>query len=283
MKTLTSFVCASSKQLGFDPRITLLSDGSWLYEFPADSSVGDGFDSRKGSTFFRTTASVSETRSFRIAGRTTRVWKAREVISKEDPSFITGAKEVIIKDAWMESSAKSELEIQRALFADILAFENREGGWRKHPFFAANDFEPAALAKIEDLLHENRYKSQFLRIALEHRGKESTLLHKEAWWSKDLFPEEVEESCGPTGSSHRHSMSGAHTTRRSTAGPDYQDNGDNNSDPLNSRAFASKQRIITLTLQVCTQIDRLETVGAVMSLLQDAYYGASSSLSRKPV
>lgn len=278
VKTLTSFVCATSEQLGFDPRITLLSDLSWLYEFPADSSVGDEDDDDSQpsgkSTFFKTTASVSETRSFHIAGSTTRVWKAIEVVSKEDIRAKEGAKEVIIKDAWMESGARSELEIQRALFLDIAAFEKRSGGWRNHPFFIGNDFDETAMARIATLLDQQRYKTQFLRISLEHRGKDSIAVHKEAWWSEHLFPVDVEESCGPSSTSHRRSAVGV-TTKRSAGEPNSDAFGDTRVDRPKQRAFATKQRLITLTRQVCTQIDRLETVGDVMSVLQDAYYGAS--------
>lgn len=274
-----------------DPRISSLSDGSWLYGLPEGSSVGDHDEETHVTTapmYFKTTNSIVEARSSRIAGRSTRVWKAIQVRSKDDATPVGGAKEIVLKDCWMEGEGRSELEIQRKLFEDIEAFKNRPEGWRQHPFFVPcpdpvegaqpTKREPAftqeQLDDVEDLLQDDKYKGLFLRIAFEHKGDNSIPIHACAWQSDEIFPDDKEaneEAEKDNTTSPRKSLASSKknlTTQPPSRSQDLKASGPS------PRAFAQKRRCLTIFREVCTQIDHLPTVGDAIDVLRGAHSGA---------
>ena len=53
-----------------------------------------------------------------------RVWKATQIKSLDNHSPVNCAKEVMLKDIWLEQDAKTERELQTNLFTDIGALSN---------------------------------------------------------------------------------------------------------------------------------------------------------------
>lgn len=280
---LTALSCATKEQLGFDPRITLLDDKSYLYEFPAtekDStatvthereeqrkptppSTTAAATTNSQAVYFRTSTPLGEVRAFRVAGRTTRVFKGKQVISKENPTPVAGAIDVVVKDVWIGADSPTEVQIQQQLFDDIEDFaKSPEKDWKKHPLLEEFDKD---IALLEPLLTESRYKEFFLRAVRESVGERNLPVHPEAWDSDQIFttkPPLVKEAPAMT--------TGARTgtTPATTAPPPPLAGGDR---PSLLQAFSPKKRCFFLFEEVCTRVSELPTLGEAMDVLRQTH------------
>jgi hypothetical protein len=153
IKVFVALLTATRAELGYDPRITMLPDRNFLYEMPPSrqqSSESDPVaesteptaqqpeETRRPPRFFMIKAIVSEVRGFRVAGRTSRILKVVEVLSNTNPQPKFHG-EFILKDAWIDATAKTEAQIQEELFGKIEDFIQRPGGWITHPLLSKFD------------------------------------------------------------------------------------------------------------------------------------------------
>ncbi|KAJ3516638.1 hypothetical protein NMY22_g14153 [Coprinellus aureogranulatus] len=268
VRVLVSLSCASKEQLGYDPRITLLDDKSYLYEFPASDGplAASGADatealavapslavtassdstatSQPSVVYFKTIGGLGEARSFHVAGRTTRVYKAQQVISKKNTTPIPGAPEVVVKDVWIDADGLTEVEIQKRLFHDIQAFA--AGDWENHPLL---EMLPShTKEEFGEMLAEERYKGLFLRATMENVGCANKAVHPDAWDSDKIFQETTD----------RNFMRPAHGTAEQEI-------------PSTCRAFSPKKRCFYVFPDVCTRVSALPTLGEAMDVLYETH------------
>ncbi|KAG2008915.1 other/FunK1 protein kinase [Coprinopsis cinerea AmutBmut pab1-1] len=158
IKALIAFLSATNEQLGYDPLLTSLPDGSYIYEIPSDGL-------RLECLYYRTVELVSEIHSDDPAGRSTRVWKVQRVVSKTDPTRIPGEPDVILKDAFLDRSTPTEADIQERVFEDISAF-SRKKDWRNQSIL--KDFPSADLECLAEALTGENYKKYFSCITAKY-------------------------------------------------------------------------------------------------------------------
>ncbi|KAG2008905.1 other/FunK1 protein kinase, variant 2 [Coprinopsis cinerea AmutBmut pab1-1] len=165
IRALVSLTSAAEDQLGFDPLINLLPDGSYVYTLPPD-------DLRTTPLFYHTLVLVSQFHSSSPGGRTSRIWKVRQVASPTDPSPIPGTANMILKDATLDARLPTEADNQRQLFADIADIAKNEK-WRSHPI--VKEFHARDLALLFDAFQGENFKRYFACITASHVAKPCTV------------------------------------------------------------------------------------------------------------
>ncbi|KAF9556347.1 hypothetical protein CPC08DRAFT_589299, partial [Agrocybe pediades] len=111
VKAFMAFMFATKEEMGYDPNVTRHDARTFTYCIP---TAGD-------PRFFRTKKVISEYRSNNVTGRMARVWLVEEVDSNAKDSKVIGSQRVL-KDVWLEDSARTEQQIQKAIFKDIENF-----------------------------------------------------------------------------------------------------------------------------------------------------------------
>ncbi|KAJ3521921.1 hypothetical protein NMY22_g12106 [Coprinellus aureogranulatus] len=206
VRVLTALSCATNEQLGYDARIALLQDGTYIYEFAtsgeqkesAEVGVVNTPDSGHGSQtalnraaalslpspmFYKMTRRLSEGLLFGVAGRCTRVFQAKQVYSKEDLTPVVGAQDIVIKDVWIDADKPTEAQLLSRVLEDIRIFS--EGEWESHPLL--KDFTDDWKAELGELLRGERYKDLFLRTVWESVSPLSKAICSEAWNTNQIF------------------------------------------------------------------------------------------------
>ncbi|KAG2008908.1 other/FunK1 protein kinase [Coprinopsis cinerea AmutBmut pab1-1] len=173
IRAITSLLSATDDRLGYDPLITLLPDGSYVYTLPPDGS-------RTAAHFYQTVELVSEFHSSDPGGRTSRIWKVRQVTSPSDPSPISGTADMILKDATLDARLPTEADNQRQLFDDITAFAKDEN-WRARPI--VKEFTARDLDILSDALEGDNFKRYFACITASYVSAPCTVA------GGDLCPE----------------------------------------------------------------------------------------------
>ncbi|KAG7449398.1 uncharacterized protein BT62DRAFT_929364 [Guyanagaster necrorhizus] len=113
---------AMEEELGYDLSITRVA--YFPHENPSAHTIQ--YDYSIGSNTYRTIKCLSSFRASGLLSRATRVWK---VFQLNDPQY----RECVLKDVWVPSDAKTELEIQQDIFRGIE--ENNPGiskDYQKH-------------------------------------------------------------------------------------------------------------------------------------------------------
>ncbi|KAJ2933995.1 hypothetical protein H1R20_g3098, partial [Candolleomyces eurysporus] len=245
IEVLISLMFATDEELGLDPSIQMHHQQDpeaarqYVYELREDD----------GSRFFSTTKSISEYRTAYVSGRKTRVFKVVEV-EKEGTTWRekNGAKPMVLKDVWLNEGAKTEKEIQDALFDDIQNFAERPD-WRTDA--SLKDFcedEVGAgkrfLDDFESIMRGGYFKTLFLLIRSQHVCLPSKRPIASAWvpnplvfYSKNVWTQD-----------------------------DERPQEDKNIKP-NFCLFAPKRRCFILFSDECTPVDRLPTVGDAFDVL----------------
>ncbi|KAG2009007.1 other/FunK1 protein kinase [Coprinopsis cinerea AmutBmut pab1-1] len=181
VKIMIALFCATDEQLGFDPLVTVLDDGSFVYKFPSDGDNGK-------DTFYRTQGVVFHSRPLTLTGRSTRVWKVQQVDPDNGYTRVEGTKDMVLKDASMEADARTEDEIQKEMFSDIEGLGNNASSpWQKRPVVEAFDDEEKA--SLADLLDDTeRMKDFFSCIVKSSTAEPSLPVAPEVWADPTLFP-----------------------------------------------------------------------------------------------
>ncbi|KAG2008988.1 other/FunK1 protein kinase [Coprinopsis cinerea AmutBmut pab1-1] len=181
VKIMISLFCATDEQLGIDPLVQVLDDGSFVYRFPSD---GDN----DGDTFYRTQGIVFHDRSLTLTGRSTRVWKVQQVDPDNDYAQVEGTTDMILKDASVDADARTEDDIQKSMFTDIKDIGgNGSRAWQKRPI--AKDFSDEEKASLEDLLDgTEQFKDFFSCIIKSSTAEPSLPVAPEVWADPTLFP-----------------------------------------------------------------------------------------------
>ncbi|KAG2008946.1 other/FunK1 protein kinase [Coprinopsis cinerea AmutBmut pab1-1] len=151
VRALASLYLATEAQLGYDPLVTRLPDGSYVYEVPPEGE-------RQSSVYYRTIALLSEYRSPELTGRRARIWRVKEVVSSTDPRRVPGTSDRVLKDVSVPEETTTEVEIQRQLFRDIRAL-SQDPNWRNHDILSA--FDPATIDSIAEALQNDRFTEYF--------------------------------------------------------------------------------------------------------------------------
>lgn len=295
IRTFVSIFSATREELGYNPRITRLGPGgSYLYELdeldppegnePSDDSdpskakldpsqpeASIGNPNRSKTRFFKTTQIVSEIRGYRIAGRNTRIWKAVEVMSKNDLTTKGDGREIILKDAWIDSEAANEFDIQQQLFRDIDRLKKSD--WESLGILEEIEKSPSKeeIQQMDNYLKDDSYKDLFLRFDenVRYISDSSKSAHPRAWNPPpNVFSLALEqaEDLDPSGESMRTGdmNSSSQMVTRAEA-PNHPVT----SNPL---CLAPKKRCFFAFPETCTRVSRLPTLGDAMDVLHQAYY-----------
>lgn len=278
VRVLVSLFCATEEELGYDHRITLLPDGSFLYEFQAEGDTGylesgqlDTIPVPK-AVYYRTTEPLVGGRAFCVAGRTTRIFKGKQVVSKEDPSPVQGAKDVVVKDGWIGVDSPTEFQNQKQLFGDIEKLATDfPGGWKTHPIL--EEFHEEDLSELASLLSGERYKDLFLCVARESVGEGSKPVHPDAWESKDVFTldDPIQEGSHNITNERMNPSVMVTAATRPRAPEQYDAFGIKL--PSLRQTFSPKKRCFFVFNDICTRVSSLPTLGDAMSVLRQTYLG----------
>jgi hypothetical protein len=258
---LISLVFADDKELGIDPNVALVSNNKRQYIYTVDGEAGP----RR----FLTTYSISENRALNAAGRMTRVFRVVELEGQTNAPK-EGAKPMILKDVWLDEGAKTEMQIQRELFADIQQF-GKYPDWRKHQCLSAFSLEEDVpiMDAFANLLEGEHYKDLFLVVRDGSTGECSKPVAPSWLDESTVFFPEVDEAravdqfvstqrtSAPQTSSARNLRN--RPTPKATI-PEY-------------RKFAPKRRSFLLFDDECTRLYCLPTVGDVFTILNAVITG----------
>ncbi|PPQ85561.1 hypothetical protein CVT25_006731 [Psilocybe cyanescens] len=145
-----SFLFATESELGYDPMVQLQNDGRYIYQFP---------DGNQSSVFYRTVHIISGYPLSHITGRMCRIW----LVEAYDPATKQAGAQAVLKDVCLDSGAKTEREIQNAIFEDIEAFFDSELSLDSPQL---NDIK----TQHRDLIDSGEYRQLFLEIILDYVG-----------------------------------------------------------------------------------------------------------------
>lgn len=307
VRILVSLFSASREDLGYSSHITRLDDGSFLYQLDnlpvhdvpheqdntrldepslseADSEKplqGDAettqppdevqASDQRQSYFFKTTQIVSEIRNFRIAGRNTRIWKAVEVVSKDNLTPKDNGREIILKDAWIDHDAVDEFDIQQQLFRDIDVV--KQGNWQASALLSSISQSPsgAEMTKLGEYLKDDSYKDLFLRFdeKMRYTSKPSKSIHPQAWNAPaDVF--------GFTGVAYTNSVDPIDYSKRTGSMSNSSRQKVTHQGTRNVRSngltLAPKKRCLFVFPDTCTRVSHVPTLGDAMDVLHQAFY-----------
>ncbi|EAU89843.2 other/FunK1 protein kinase [Coprinopsis cinerea okayama7 len=181
IKIMIALFCATDEELGFNPLVELLDDDiSFVYKFP---SSGDNED----ATFFRTQATIFQTRSPTLTGRSTRILRVQQVDPSNGYAQIEGTKDMILKDVSLHVDVRTEDDIQKRLFADVEKFRsNPERPWRDQPI--VKDFGDKEKTSLAEILEDDRFMDFFSCIIKAYTGQPSLPVVPNASVDPNLFP-----------------------------------------------------------------------------------------------
>jgi hypothetical protein len=123
-----------------------------------------------------------------ITGRKTRVYKAIEVSGYHGEALkaVEGAKEVVVKDIWLDEKSKTERTIRDAIFERLKNVKEENYNWAP----------PYLQSRLKDALLDEGYKKYFMEIecdCLLMKSKEPSKKAKPAPKLLSLSPLEVSE------------------------------------------------------------------------------------------
>ncbi|EFI26987.1 other/FunK1 protein kinase [Coprinopsis cinerea okayama7 len=277
VEIMISLLCATDEQLGYDPHITLLDDRSFIYEFPPDGQ-------NTGSVYYHTIESINESRTLRLTGRSTRIWKVLQVVSKTDSTPVKGATELILKDVSLDSNSPTEADIQDMLFKDVRLFA-KDPNWQEHPFL--EDFPEHYKTLLATALEGDNFKKYFSCITAKHVGSPTLSVHPDAWPAPDIFPKEAPPK--QSMQSTYHSVRIGHPTpadsipplsiseskapqkKRVSATQDPTPVAE--SDCIPGRTLAPRHQCRFILDSVCTPLHDIPTLGEAIDILEQTLIG----------
>uniref|UniRef100_A0A8H7XX27 Fungal-type protein kinase domain-containing protein n=1 Tax=Psilocybe cubensis TaxID=181762 RepID=A0A8H7XX27_PSICU len=243
IQVLIAFLFATEEELGYDSMVKLKPDRNYTFKIPSLP----GSDKVR---FFRTVEGLSLYHSNGITGRMTRVYKVVEV-RENGEAF---GDPLVLKDVWLDSSAKTEKEIQNAIFTDI------------KQFWDCPDDPPELKGFKEshkNIVGDDSYKQYFLQIVLDYSGQKTKVRVERGTEVRGFFDAEQDLALDApvTGTASQGSQS------------------------MNDQTFVNTQRIVSqppalpaipseqkrqyriLFKEICRPSGRLETLGEVVNVL----------------
>ncbi|KAF6758217.1 hypothetical protein DFP72DRAFT_1043790 [Ephemerocybe angulata] len=257
VRVFVSLLSASGEDMGYESHITHLADGSYLYELdecPEQGSVSCSLEEnskRQQSYFFKTTHLLS--------GGHTRIWKAVEVTSKDDPSpKDSETREIVLKDTWICADSMTEFEIQQHAFRDIEALQ--QTGWESLPILKDIPPDRDEFGQLRTYLTDGAYKTLFLRYdeRMRYTGPPTKPIHLEQF-GKPFY----NYASIPTSGEYLGSTVERRTTQREPFDP---------SSISNIPRVSSNKRCFFVFPETCTRVSNLPTLGDVMDVLKQGYF-----------
>jgi hypothetical protein len=253
---------ATPVELGFDPNIkecTPTQPGPQYFVYTVN-------DKKAGTLYFKTLQSLSEYRSLCISGRATRVWKIIQIKSLDDHSPVNGAKEVVLKDIWLEQDAQTERELQTRLFADIGAFItgplDANGGRVPQLALSGATFERL----IQEILVDEQWKKHFLTIMFDGIGVPSKERPTSARPDPTLFNKPLNQTVAP----HSHASD---YSRAYSASALRERTSSTHAIPATPRKFAPKRRYFVVFEDLCQAVEDLTSFSDAMNAMKDTVKG----------
>jgi len=209
VQVFMSFLFATNTEMGYEENVTRHSPGKYTFTIPVNPP-----------RHFQTVRTLSEYRSNNITGRMPRVWLVKEVDSTAPPDEQVNLKQdedglLVLKDVWLENTARTEREIQDAIFKDIETF------WESDDPVAPD--EDAGLKKIKkqhkDLVKFGDYKKYFLGIDTDWVGKTTKACFNPQARKRGLFIKGELNTTKPTSSKASRSRSHLPVQSRLDTGP----------------------------------------------------------------
>jgi hypothetical protein len=251
---------ATPVELGFDPNIKECTPTQTAPQY----FVYTVNDKKAGTVYFKTLQSLSEYRSLCISGRATRVWKAIQIKSLDDHSPVNGAKEVVLKDIWIQHDAQTERDLQTRLFTDISAFIT--GTSPGEPIPQLESSEPTFEQLIRGILVGEHWKKHFLTIMFDGIGVLSKESPISARPDATLFNKPLNQPVFPRSQASDYSR--AYSTsalREQTSSP--------SATPAAPRKFAPKRRYFVVFEELCEAVEDLTRFSDTMNALKDTVKG----------
>ncbi|TFY70853.1 hypothetical protein EVG20_g2145 [Dentipellis fragilis] len=261
VRALASFVFAKMDEIGYDPSIQrrLDIDGN-KRELCLVFEVQD--QNKDKNRYFKTLHSVAEHLSLRVTGRSTRVFKVIEVGSFDDLAPVPDAKHHILKYVWLDAEAKTEREIQNAIFKDLDEFANKfenEGASGLDEFSGVSSGDQEMLRTA--LCKPKNYKRHFLTIDCDQQGFQSKPVSPDAIVTDDIFtrlpPATVPASLAYASSSRSHL-----TSATSSQQPEVKV-------PREPREYVPKRQYRVVFEEVCEALQNVRELKTVIRGMQD--------------
>ncbi|KAH9476614.1 hypothetical protein JR316_0010527 [Psilocybe cubensis] len=252
IQILIAFSFATEEELGYDSMVKLEPDRNYTFKIP----------SLRGSDkfrLFRTMEGLSLYHSNVITGRMTRVYKVVEV-RENGEAF---GDPLVLKDVWLDSSAKTEKEIQNAIFTDIKQFRD------------CPDERPELQGFKEahkNIVGDDSYKQYFLQIVLDYSGQKTKIRVERGTEVRDFF--DAEEDLVPnapvTGTKSQESQSQNDQTFVNTHRNASQ------SPAIPTIPHEQKRQYRIIFKEVCRPSGSLKTLGEVVNVLSQTLIHSES-------
>ncbi|TEB33877.1 hypothetical protein FA13DRAFT_1626649 [Coprinellus micaceus] len=238
-----AFLFASKEELGYDPNVTRLHDGQYVFRIPGSAQE----DQVGRDQFYRTVRSLSVYWSNYIAGRHSRVWL---VDILESPTSTKSRGRAVLKDVWLDEDALTERQIQDRLFRDIYDFWTDPMVEQSPIYKGLSYLGPELKALINGPFESARFRDYFLHIEADWLGRASPKLPKDSSRIKFFLLPTSQES-----------TAGTHRPVRSEVGVA--------NDPT-TQHFTPRRQYRVVFKEICTPVDALATLGEVFDTLEQA-------------
>ena len=264
IKVFMAFLFASKEELGYDPNVTRLDDGRYIFRIPG-ATQGDQANQDK---FYRTIKPLSIYRSNNITGRHSRVWL---VDILESPTSTESKGGAVLKDVWLDGGALTERQIQDHLFRDIYGFWTDPMVEKSPVYKKLSYLGPELLGLVDGPFESAPFRDYFLHIEADWSGPAGPKLPSDS--SRLPFfllpkPQEVGEiSIGPQATAASRSTAGIHRPIRSDV---------DTANDFVVRPFNPKRQYRVAFKEICTPVDALATLGDVFVALEQALIRKSS-------
>ena len=199
-----------------------------------------------------------------MSGRATRVWKVIQIKYLDNHSPVNCAKEVVLKDIWLEEGAKTEQQLQDDLFRDIGASIQPTLPGESIPWLVSSrpDFE----GLIRDILVDEKWKKHFLTIMFDGAGVPCRGYPISASPDPTLFDKPPDQPVAP------HSQAADHSRAYSTSILREQISS-TSATPVAPRKFAPKRRYFVVFEELCEAVEDSTSFSDTMNAMKDAVKG----------
>ncbi|TRM63106.1 hypothetical protein BD626DRAFT_569160 [Schizophyllum amplum] len=240
IQVFIAFMFASREELGYDETVQLIStDREWHYGY----KVGD--------RFYRSTRSVFQHHDTRIIGRGTRVWEVVRVKHFDDPTPLDD-RSYALKDVWFDEGARTEREIQEALFRDLDLVAQRIDDSDPDIIHVLNGFDEETRAVLRTcVVKRELYSKYFLTINHDWTGPTSKPRAAHAVAVPGVF--------GVQPSPPVASVPGSDSTRTDPT-------------PMVERAFVPRYQYRVVFDEVGEALHYVDNISVVLSAVQDCLF-----------